>query len=454
MSRYISALLLTACCALWSFPLLSAQADEPPADLLTETQTDVPPTSILDSLQQTFAVHGALRQETAYRVGHSGEWTKIRQQVQLSESGALTDDLKFYASQRGRYDAVYDLTDNYPETVESDQEWESDVRETYLDYSSGEMDVRLGKQQIVWGDAVGLFFADVVNAKDLREFILPDFDQIRIPQWAVDLELSHDDAHAEFVWLPVREFHHLGVSGSEFEFPLPAPVGARTNYTDPSKPAPNMASSEAGLRLSYLLGGWDMSAFYFYTWDKFPVLYRSITGGVYDFMPEYRRANLLGASFSKALGEVVLKGEAVLNPQAYLSTLDPTDPDGVLHRTTLDYLVGADYTWFDRVETNVQILQRVVSHLNDSIPNEKEWRTHLSVRAKTDFLNGKVEPECLIIFGLSEWGDLMIRPKVTTRLRENLEWRVGADILQGEPTSVFGRFNRNSRLYTELSYHF
>jgi len=47
---------------------------------------------------------------------------------------------------------------------------------------------RLGRQHIVWGEMVGLFFADVVSAKDMRQFILPDFDMIRIPQWAARAE--------------------------------------------------------------------------------------------------------------------------------------------------------------------------------------------------------------------------------------------------------------------------
>jgi len=40
--------------------------------------------------------------------------------------------------------------------------------------------VRLGRQQIVWGEAIGTFVTDVVNPKDFREFVLPDFSELRI----------------------------------------------------------------------------------------------------------------------------------------------------------------------------------------------------------------------------------------------------------------------------------
>ena len=67
---------------------------------------------------------------------------------------------------------------------------------------------------------VGLFFADVVSAKDLREFILPDFDLIRIPQWAARVEYFKNDFHAEAMWIPVMSYDKIGKPGAEF-FPIP-----------------------------------------------------------------------------------------------------------------------------------------------------------------------------------------------------------------------------------------
>lgn len=409
--------------------------------------------SAITAAMTRLQVHGQLRQETAYRVDDSGEFTKLKQQALLTEQIRLNEHLSASATQRLYYDAVFDLTDNFPSSVESDQEFEAEARETYLDYSQGPFDVRLGKQQIVWGDAVGLFFADVVNAKDLREYILPDFDLIRIPQWGLDAEWSGDVAHAEFVWLPVLAFDKLGVTGSEFEFPRPVPLGVASTLTDPATPPSSFNNSEVGTRLSYLLNGWDVSLFYFYTWDKLPVLFRTIQSGVYNFAPAYRRAHLLGGSFSKALSDVVLKGEWVLNPQQHFSTLDATDADGVVQRSVIDYLVGLDYTFFDRLETNVQLMQRVIPNHPDLLANEDTTRTHLSVWLKTAWFDGKVEPELLFISRLSEQ-DLLYRPKVTVDVTDSLQWRMGADIFQGNSSGLFGRFDKHSRIYTELRFQF
>lgn len=167
---------------------------------------------------------GTLRNETAYRLSQPRQFSKIKNQLILSETGRISDALSFKLSGRIYYDAVFNLTHSFPANVKSDQQSESELRDTFIDYSYGPWDIRLGKQQIVWGEAVALFFADVVNAKDLREFILPDFDLIRIPEWASDIEYSKGNFHAEFVWLPYPQFNKLGVTSAEFAFPYPIPT--------------------------------------------------------------------------------------------------------------------------------------------------------------------------------------------------------------------------------------
>jgi hypothetical protein len=53
------------------------------------------------------------------------------------------------------------------------------MREIYLDLYFENFDIRIGKQQVVWGKADGVFITDVVSPLNLSEFLLPDFDEIR-----------------------------------------------------------------------------------------------------------------------------------------------------------------------------------------------------------------------------------------------------------------------------------
>jgi hypothetical protein len=108
--------------------------------------------------------------------------------AELSSQGNLGNGIKWKLGARVDYDAVYDLYDFYPSDVKDDQRFNLYLRENYLDISANDWDFRLGKQNVVWGEMVGLFFADVVSARDMREFILPEFDTMRIPQWAARAE--------------------------------------------------------------------------------------------------------------------------------------------------------------------------------------------------------------------------------------------------------------------------
>jgi hypothetical protein len=72
-------------------------------------------------------------------------------------------------------------------------------------------------------------------------------------------------------------------------------------------------------------------------------------------------------------------------------------------------------------------------------------------------LNGKLwrklEGQALLIHSLNR-SDWMFRPRLTWQFERNWRWALGADVFGGEPTGLFGRFENNDRVYTELRYSF
>ena len=60
------------------------------------------------------------------------------------------------------------------------------LREFYWQYGDDAADWKIGKQQVVWGEADGLKLLDVINPQNFREFILDDFDDSRIPLWMIN----------------------------------------------------------------------------------------------------------------------------------------------------------------------------------------------------------------------------------------------------------------------------
>src|SRR5438067_8147520 len=131
-------------------------------------------------------VRGRAAEEFAYRLHDPGDVSKLRTTGWLDAKYTFSDAVNLRVGTRAWYDAVFDATDRYPANVERDQKTEISLREAILSAAVGALDVRVGRQQIVWGEAISTFITDVVNPKDFREFILPDFTELRIPICAFD----------------------------------------------------------------------------------------------------------------------------------------------------------------------------------------------------------------------------------------------------------------------------
>ena len=67
------------------------------------------------------------------------------------------------------------------------------LRELYVDTSAGGWDLRLGKQQVVWGTADGIKLLDIINPTDFRELNQNSLEDSRIPVWMVNAERYLDN---------------------------------------------------------------------------------------------------------------------------------------------------------------------------------------------------------------------------------------------------------------------
>jgi len=250
---------------------------------------------------------GFVRGELARTYASPAHWSKMLVRAELDGRGKLTSDIGYKIGARVDYDFVYDATSFYPHDVEHDQRFNALVRENYVDISAGaNWEFRLGRQHIVWGEMVGLFFADVVSAKDLREFILPDFEVLRIPQWATQAEYFNGTFHAEAIWIPVPSYDNIGKPGAEFFPAVPAPPpGFATLYDNEQFPQRKIANTNYGLRLSNRSGGWDVSGFYYHSMDAQPTFYRDVVvtpQPAFVYQARHDRIDQLGGTLAQEFG--------------------------------------------------------------------------------------------------------------------------------------------------------
>jgi len=334
-----------------------------------------------------------------------------------------------------------------------------ELRELVFEAAVGPAYLRLGKQQIVWGEADGLKLLDVVNPQDFREFILPDFDESRIPLWAIQFEVPVGPIVAEFVWLPDPTFHDLPEPGSPFAFTSERlvgrpPAGLPVRIDPPDRPRRLLRDSDAGVRISGQFGGWDLGVAYFFHTDDTPVpaarLEAGPAGPLLRVSPRYERDHLVGATASNAFGDLVVRSEIAWRSDRFLPTGDPAAREGVTRTPELGYVLGLDWFGFTDSLVSLQVFQ---SWLLEDGPGRfrDTLDTNLTLLVRREFWNERLRVEAIWIHNLND-GDGVLRPKVRYELRDDWTVWAGIDVFYGRSRGLFGQFDHSDRLLVGLEW--
>jgi hypothetical protein len=414
--------------------------------------SEVPVTGLAATGTGGVAVDGFLSSTVAYTYADPEHWSLFQNMLQVSASGRLGDGVKWKAGVRGFVDPVYAGSDFYPDDVRDDQKADGLIWETYLDFATGPVEWRVGRQHIVWGEVIAFFFADVVSAFDQRQFLLPDFEYTRLPQWAARAEYFEGDFHAEAVWVPVMTYDEIGKPGADF---YPFRVGPDAVILNEDKPDNDLGHSGYGLRASYLKNGWDGSLFAWSAMDHYPVFERSLSLGpspVVAYRPIHERIHQYGGTLAKDLGPAVVKAEAVYTHGQLYETTALDEMDGLVRGDELAWIASAEFVFQDETRLNFQFVHnRYFDHERGFFVDDVE--DGVSVYLSTRAFHPKVEPELLYITSLNRT-DWNLQARVTWEFRPN--WRVagGVDVFNGSAEGFMGRFDAQDRVYGELRYDF
>jgi hypothetical protein len=172
--------------------------------------------------------------------------------------------------------------------------------------------------------------------------------------------------------------------------------------------------------------------------------------------PQHPRLHIIGATLGKSLEPVVVRAEAAYSIGKHYETVDPLDPDGVVRRDTLDWLVGVDYTFFEKVDTALQLSQRV---LMGSVTNivrpgvDGQVTTSVALRAATGFFDNTLNPSLLFVVGVNR-ADYRLSARIDYLVSGAVTLSVGADIFEGPHQTLYGEFDRNDRVTFTTTWRF
>ncbi len=345
--------------------------------------------------------------------------------------------------------------------IDSNNSTDRELREFYIETSIGRSFLTLGKQQIVWGKADGLKVLDVVNPQSWREFILDDFDNSRIPLWAINSEIPIADLTLQLLWLPDQRYHEYALGNDYYAFTSPllvpqSPPGVNVSMQAAQRPDRRIQDADWGARLSIFWNGWDLTLNYLYHYDDRPVLFRQLSttpnGSLATITPRYQRSHLIGSSFSNSFGDLTLRGEIGYASDRYISTNSISDQDGVVNSNEFSYVIGLDWFGFSDTFISTQLFQ---SHLNnDQLDMLRDRRdTTLTLLFRRDFNNETLTAELLWLHNLG-LDDGLARPKITYQMNDNTTLWLGVDIFYGNKQGLFGQFKKRDRMVSAVEIAF
>ena len=149
---------------------------------------------------ESFTVSGYVKNETAAltkdgtfngqasgptdttKYNDSGDLIKSESSVKLFVNGDVGEDSSMHAelllhNDSKAKDSHFKNSDTYTQS--------EFLRELYVDTTANDWDIRMGKQQVVWGAADGAKFMDMLNPTDYREMAQNAMDESRIPVWMI-----------------------------------------------------------------------------------------------------------------------------------------------------------------------------------------------------------------------------------------------------------------------------
>lgn len=240
---------------------------------------------------------------------------------QLEQTAAFTSS--FSAMNQLRWNANSINADLSKTNLSKKESFEVYLGENFLKYKSEHWVAQLGYQEVVWGEAFGFNYADVISPKDLRETLYSDADIARRPLLLANLKtlfsIGDLTGSLQFLYSPEPRFSKT----------LPIEVYAgeivpNITFNVTKQKTPKLFSeTEFGGKASLSYAGLDLSLFGFSYLDRDPhYVLDSATLTTINVHEEHNKVKSTGAALSKTIGDFVFRTDVVLTKDKMVNYID------------------------------------------------------------------------------------------------------------------------------------
>jgi len=332
-------------------------------------------------------------------------------------------------------------------------EFDIDLREAYLDYSAGKLDLRLGRQIATWGVGDLVFINDVFPKDWVSFFSGRPLEYLKLGVDGARVNYSTNALNIEFIIVtdfrpdtlptPRRFFLHDDFSG----------VADRIQV----HPDTGIDNPELALRMYRRIAGFDASAYAYRGYWRSP-----------GQMPDDFDAPTQVTHFFAALSVYGLsaQGQAlggILSLEAgyYDSRDDNAGTKPAIANSEARFLLGYQRQLSEGFTIGVQYYAEVMMDFDayervlpgTSVSREK-YRDIVTLRL-TRFLKHQTWMLSLFAFFSPTEQDYLLQPKLEYKVSDAFSATLGANLFGADKQTTFlGQFDRNDNLYLTLRYDF
>lgn len=369
-------------------------------------------------------------------------WSRARLKLNLEADLDISQNWDARLTGYLWHDAIFAFKGRaeYSDRVVDAMEQDADLGEAWLrGRVSDQIDVKLGKQLVVWGKSDNLRVTDILNPADNREPGMVDIEDARIPLAMSRLDYYYGDWNLTALAIHEIDFHKLPEQGSDF-YPFASTLPAERQISDGGD------NTEYAAAANGIFSGWDLSFYWAQVYNDDAHLTTKNATTVRD----HARITMLGSAINIAVDNWLLKGEL-----AHLSGLQASMVGDDYARS--DLLLGAEYAGFSDSMVSLEVVDRHIADYTQALEQAgvKEDAIQYALRYQRDAMHDRLH---LTLLDLRNGHDMsdggFTRFSIEYELEDALAVTGGYIAYHDGETIPFSGIEDNDRLFAEIDYSF
>ena len=365
----------------------------------------------------------------------------------------LTADLNLGGTWRARvagqsfYDTAFTLNDrdNYTTETLDEYEKEAELGEAWLQGTLlPGLDIKTGRQIVVWGKSDNIRVTDILNPMDKREPGMTDIEDLRLPVAMTRLDYSLGAFIFTGIVIHENTIDKWPVYGSDYYV-------SSSRLPEEEEPSDfTLDNQEFAFSVNAVFSGWEASLYAARVFDDTAHVQVDSQG---RYKRVHSRINMLGAAINLVRGNWLYKTEA-----AFLSGLEYAALPGE-DKSRIDILAGVEYSGFTDTTIGFEAANRHIygfDHKIKAAPDSAEQDDfQWALRVSRDFFHERLET----VFIAQAYDPLgqdgaLERLECTYDLTDDWEATLGLVLYQSGDKPAFKDLNECNRLFFKVHYSF